>query len=655
MDSVIIVLANPIFPKQEGVYPKMTDSAAARYERVEARIFDTAGNAVTELATEIAEAIRKRDGEGGRFVLGLATGSTPVPLYKELIRLHREEGLSFRNVVSFNLDEYFPIGAKHPESYHRFMREQLFDHIDMPEDQIHIPRGDLSREEVFKACQDYEEEIERAGGIDIQILGIGRTGHIGFNEPGSGPNSRTRLVTLDRLTRSDAARDFQGEHNVPRHAVTMGVGTILNARKVFLLAWGRSKADVVKAAIEEPPAESLPASFLQSHPAVSFILDTAAATELTRNKYPWLVGFPEWTPDLVRKSVTHLSLSLGKPLLKLVDKDYLENGMSELVTEMGPVYGLNIRVFNEVQHTITGWPGGKPDADDTHRPERAEPARKRVLVISPEPQDDVLVMGGTLNRLVAHGHEVTVAYLTSGSLGVPDEEARWAAELIKEASKGEPSGNASDVLNELNAKGDFDEDSSGLRTFKSYIRRNEARASLQKCGLEKKCIRFLDLPFYEEGRYRRFSVGERDVDILSDLLEETRPHQIYMTGEAADPSSVQAMAFSVFDQSIRSKAGSEWLKDCYVWLYRSDGREWEPYQVEMAVPCSPDELKRKAQAIYQHRSQRSQVPLMEGDHNEVWEKAIERNRQTAACIDKLGLAEYEAIECFVRWKLPERG
>lgn len=631
----------------------MTESAAARYERVETRIYGTAGDAVVELASEIGRAIQKRSDEGRTFVLGLATGSTPVPLYKELIRLYREEGLSFKNVVSFNLDEYFPISAQHPESYHRFMREQLFDHIDMPEAQIHIPRGDLSRDEVFEACQKYEEAIAKLGGIDIQILGIGRTGHIGFNEPGSGPNSRTRLVTLDRLTRSDAARDFQGEHNVPRHAVTMGVGTILDARKVFLLAWGRSKSEVVRAAIEEPPAESLPASFLQSHPAVSFVLDTAAAAELTRNKYPWLVGFPEWTPALVRKSVTHLSHSLGKPLLKLVDKDYQENGLSELVTEMGPVYGLNIRVFNEVQHTITGWPGGKPDADDTYRPERAQPARKRVLVLSPEPQDDVLVMGGTLSRLVAHGHEVIVAYLTSGSLGVPDEEARWAADLIKEASRGEEAGLASEVLGELNAKRDFDEDSTKLRKFKSYIRRNEARASLQICGLEASCIRFLDLPFYEEGRYRRFSIDERDVKVLSDLLEDTQPHQIYVTGEAADPSSVQAKAFSVFEQSLRQNILSKWVEDCYVWLYRSDGREWEPHQVEMAVPCSPDELKRKAQAIYQHRSQRSQVPLMEGDHNEVWEQAIERNRQTADYIDKLGLAEYEAIECFVRWKLPE--
>ncbi len=618
------------------------------YERLPAKVFADAQLAVAQVAAEIAAGIRERQKEGKPFVLGLATGSTPVPLYQELIRLHREEGLSFCNVTSFNLDEYFGIDGRHPESYHRFMREQLFDHIDMPEEQINIPQGAVAREEVFEACQAYEEKILACGGIDVQILGIGRTGHIGFNEPGSGPNSRTRLVTLDRLTRLDAARDFQGEHNVPRYAVTMGVGTIMDARRVYLLAWGRSKAQVIKAAVEDAPVESLPASFLQAHKDVSFILDTASASELTRFKYPWLVGFPEWTPALARESVAHLSLKLGKPLLKLVDKDYQENGLSELVTEQGPAYGLNIRVFNEVQHTITGWPGGKPDADDTYRPERALPARKRVLVLSPEPQDDVLAMAATLSRLVAHGHEVTVAYMTSGSLGVPDEEARWAADLMLEAG-GAPL--ATEVLEELDAKEAFSEDSQNLRKFKSYIRRNEARASLEMCGLPNRCIQFLDLPFYENGRYRRFETGAEDASAITRLLQEVQPHQVFVTGEAADPSSVQAKSFSVFETAIRSLSKVAWIEDCYVWLYRSDGREWEIHQVEMSVPCSPDEVKVKAQAIYQHRSQRSQVPVMNAEQSEAWEQAIGRNRETSALYDKLGLAEYEAIECFVRWKI----
>lgn len=618
------------------------------YERIPVAVFDDAHHAVCQVASEIASAIRERQAEQKSFVLGLATGSTPVPLYRELIRLHREGGLSFSNVISFNLDEYFGIDKRHPESYYRFMREQLFDHIDMAEEQINIPQGAVAREEVFAACKAYEEKILACGGIDVQLLGIGRTGHIGFNEPGSGQNSRTRLVTLDRLTRLDAARDFHGEHNVPRYAVTMGVGTIMNARNVYLLAWGRSKAEVVKAAVEETPVESLPASFLQSHKNVSFILDTASASELTRNKYPWLVGFPEWTPELARESVAHLSLKLGKPLLKLVDKDYQENGLSELVTEQGPAYGLNIRVFNEVQHTITGWPGGKPDADDTYRPERALPAHKRVLVLSPEPQDDVLAMAATLSRLVAHGHEVTVAYMTSGNLGVPDEEASWAADLMLEAGG---SDTASEVLAELAAKEAFSEDSQKLRQFKSYIRRNEARASLEMCGLPKDRIRFLDLPFYEKGRYRRFVTNVADVSAVKDLLREVAPHQIFVTGEAADPSSVQAKSFTVFSKAIREMVSEKWIDDCYVWLYRSDGREWEIHQVEMSVPCSPDEVNAKAQAIYQHRSQRSQVPAVNSNQSEAWEQAIGRNRETSALYDKLGLAEYEAIECFVRWDI----
>lgn len=629
----------------------MEDALQAQvYERIGTDIRDEAKDLVAHIAQEIAAAVREKADSKSPLVLGLATGSTPVPLYRELIRMHREEGLSFKNVVTFNLDEYFPITPEHPESYHRFMREQLFDHIDIPQNQINIPTGNVSREEVHAACRAYEDKIASLGGIDIQILGIGRTGHIGFNEPGSGPSSLTRLVTLDRLTKLDAARDFHGEHNVPRYAVTMGVGTIMAARRVFLMAWGRSKASIIKEAIEAEPRESLPASFLQAHENATFFLDRAAASELTRFRKPWLVGFPEWTPELTRQAVTELSLKIGKPLLRLLDKDYQESGLSELVTEQGPAYDLNIRIFNEVQHTITGWPGGKPNADDTYRPERAVPAQKRVLVISPEPQDDVLAMAGTLSRLAQGGHEITVAYLTSGSLGVPDEEARWAAELMVEAEEGIGSKLAKQVLAELKTKSDSDNDSLQLRQFKGYIRRNEARSSLQRCGVDPSCIRFLDLPFYEEGRYRRFVTSDADRKFVAKLLDDVKPHQIFVTGEAGDPSSPQAISFSVFSAAFAEAKGSAlWIEDCFVWLYRSDGREWESHQIEMAVPCSPDELRSKAQAVYLHRSQRSQVPILDEEKLEVWEQAIERNRETAGVYDNLGLAEYEAIECFVRW------
>ncbi|WP_221030159.1 glucosamine-6-phosphate deaminase [Actomonas aquatica] len=628
----------------------MTSAAAETHERIPTAVFPDNQAAVRHVADAIETLVRERAAAGQPAVLGLATGSTPVPLYRELIRRHREEGLSFAHVITFNLDEYYPLEPQHPESYHRFMREQLFDHLDIPAAQIHVPPGDLPRDEIHAACTAYEQAIRDAGGVDIQILGIGRTGHIGFNEPGSGPASVTRLVTLDRLTRADAARDFRGEANVPRYAITMGVGTILRARRIFMLAWGRAKADVLRQAIEEPPRDTVPASYLQQHDATEVFLDAPAASELTRLRSPWWVGFPEWTTPLTRRAVTDLSLKLSKPLLKLVDKDYQENGLADLVTSHGPAYDLNIRLFNEVQHTITGWPGGKPHVDDTHRPERAEPARKRVLVLSPEPADDILAMAGTLHRLVQHGHEVTVAYLTSGNLGVPDAEARWAAQLMLEANAAAPDSLARRVLDELARKAAFDQDSADLRRFKGFLRRSEARAALELCGVPAPNVRFLDLPFYESGTYRRFQLGDADATAVGRLLHEIQPHQIFTTGAAADPSSVPAKSFAAFTTALGAAADHAWTKDCWVWLFRSDGREWPIDEIEMAVPCSPDELDRKAQAIYQHRSQRHQTPVTDSDSAEPWEQAVDRNRATAQLYDRLGLAEYEAIECFVRWQ-----
>lgn len=627
-----------------------TNDDRTGFEKLSTTVFSEISMAIQSLAGEIASLIRERADKGQTVVMGLATGSTPVPLYRELIRMHREDKLSFENVITFNLDEYYPLEPGHPESYHRFMHEQLFDHIDIPADNIHIPCGNCSREEVFGKCADYEAAIEAHGGIDIQILGIGRTGHIGFNEPGSSLSSKTRLVTLDSITRSDAAKDFLGESNVPRHAITMGIGSILAARKIYMLAWGRSKAEILRKAVEEDPQESVPASFLQSHGNVHVITDEAAAVELTRNKYPWLVGFPEWTAGLIRRAVSDLSLKLGKPLLKLVDKDYQENGLADLVTEHGPAYNLNIKVFNELQHTITGWPGGKPHTDDQHRPERAEPAHKRVVVFSPEPLDDMLAMAGTLNRLVTQGHEVTVAYLTSGNLGVPDGEVRSVSELILEAGYSDPDSLAVKVSNDLEQKGAFDQDSASIRKLKGIVRRNEARASLEICGLRSCNVKFLDLPFYEHGKYRQFTTGKDDVSIVKALLEEKLPHQVFFTGASADPSSVNSKSFEVMKEAVEQLADESWITDCYFWQYATGNKEWEVDQIDMAVPCSPDELAKKIQSIYQHRSQMSQVPLMQSKHKEIWEQTQDRNRDTASRYDSLGLAEYEAIECFGKWK-----
>jgi len=625
-------------------------------ERIRTEIFATADEAARLLADEIAGLIRGNDGAHRPTVLGLATGSTPVRLYRQLIRLHREAGLSFRNVITFNLDEYYGLPRSHPESYWRFMHEQLFAHIDIPANHVHVPDGLVPRPEVFAWCQHYEQQIRDAGGLDLQVLGIGRTGHVGFNEPGSARESRTRLVTLDRLTRRDAARDFLGEANVPRHALTMGVGTIWEARRIVLLAWGQAKARVVADAVERPASDALPASFLQGHPDARFLVDEAAAAELTRAKHPWLAGTVSWSPALARRAVVWLARTVDKPVLKLLDEHYSEHGMADLLTEHGPAYGLNIRIFNELQHTITGWPGGKPEADDTHRPERARPFPKRVVVFSPEPSDDVLGMGGTLRRLVEQDHEVWVVYQTSGNLAVPDDDVAMATEFVGELTNadranGNPEGGLlQQARQQLAAKSAFEVDPPELRRLKGFVRRAEARAALKVCGIDAGHARFLDLPFYESGRYRQFQMADTDAALVADLLQQIKPHQVFATGQRDDPSSVAAVCFEIVRRAFALVRTEPWTRDCRVWLYHSPDKLWETSEIEMAVPLSPRELATKIQAIFHHRSQSSQSPI-ESDLREPWQQAENCNRETARIYDRLGLAEYEALEAFLRLAL----
>ena len=533
------------------------------------------------------------------------------------------------------------------------MHEQLFNHIDIPAENVNVPDGTVARADVFAACRKYEEKIRAAGGLDLQVLGIGRTGHIGFNEPGSSRESRTRLVTLDGLTRRDAARDFLGEANVPRHAITMGVGTILDAKKIVLLAWGESKAGVIAEAVEGNPTDALPASFLQGHPQVRFLIDRTAASSLTRVRQPWLVGPIEWTPAVIRRAVIWLAQTAKKPVLKLLDEDYSEHGMADLLTEHGPSYGLNIRIFNEIQRTITGWPGGKPNADDSSRPERAFPFPKRVVVFSPEPSHDVLGMGGTLRRLKDQGHVVTVVYLTSGNLAVPDEEAVMAADLVGEIaetlarSQGPVADFARATREELLGKSAFAGDSPVIRRLKGLLRRGEARASLRDCGYRPEQARFLDLPFYERGRYRQFAPDQTDVDAMVALLREYTPNQIFLTGDRDDPSSITAVCFEIVRQAYRVVAADEWFQDCRSWVYRGVENPWEAPDIEMAVPLSPRELAQKMQAVFHHKSQRSQTPMATG-LREPWQQAEQQNRGLAATYDQLGLADYEALEGFAR-------
>jgi len=616
---------------------------AEQFERIPTIIFPSSQEAAKELAVEIVAILKEKEAQGKHLVLGLATGSTPVPLYGELVRLHQEEGLSFKSVITFNLDEYYPISADHRESYRRFMQEQLFDHIDIPAEQIHIPNGSIDRDQVFEYCRRYEEEIIRSGGIDLQILGIGMTGHIGFNEPGSNRDSRTRLITLDRITRQDAARDFLGLENVPRFAITMGVNSILRAKRIVLMAWGEKKAGIIARAVEGQVTDAVSASFLQEHPHARFFIDESAATELTRKKRPWLVGPVDWTPRLSRCAVNWLVNRLKKPVLKLVDEDYNENGLSELVTEEGPAYTLNIRIFNEIQHTISGWPGGKPDADDSNRPEKASPYPKRVAVFSPEPFDDVFGMGGTVERLVSQGHEVHIVYQTSGNLAVPDGDAKRFLNMLREMSDccgwETQQGNARDRLRQLEEKGLFGVDSAPIREVKTLIRRNEAREAAAICSVPSENIHFQDLRFYEEGRYRQFRPSPEDIRKTASWISEFRPHQIYMTGKNAVPASVHFQCFQVIEKAFENLWEEEWVKKCSIWLYRVyDEKELEPHEIDMAVPMSPGQLNVKIRAIQRHQSQISQI-----QSNEI------RNREIARLYDGFGLAEYEAIEIFQHW------
>ncbi len=631
-------------------------SEHTQLERLPVAVYENAAMACKEVARVIADIIRSKSASGQNAVLGLATGSTPVRLYRELIRMHREEKLSFANVISFNLDEYYGLSSDHPESYRRFMQDQLFDHIDIKAENTHVPDGLVARDKAFQACKRYEQAIEQAGGIDLQILGIGRTGHIGFNEPGSSIQSRTRLVTLDSLTRRDAARDFLGEENVPRYAITMGVGSILEARQIVLLAWGDAKAEVIFKSVEQEPTSSLPAGFLQAHNNCTFHVDKGAASLLTRFNLPWLVGPIEWDDAITRRAVLWLSRKTGKALLKLIEEDYAENGMSDLLTERGSAYNLNIALFNITQHTITGWPGGKPDADDSNRPERSKPFPKRVLVLSPEPLEDVFCMGGTLHRLANQGNELRIAYLTSGNLAVPDGEVERALELFSEMEHSTK--NTGDTLfsrtvaNDLEAKGRFGADTSAIRKLKGWIRRSESRSAARMLDIDPQSLNFMDLPFYENGRYRRFDASASDVDSLVDLLEQTQPHQIFTTGYHSDPLSVSAICFQLLKQALKKclEKDSGWFQNCNFWLFRALGEEWDMDVIDMAVPLSPDEFANKIQGIYQHQSQRSQSPVARDDADRnTWTLARRINQTTAKAYDQLGLAEYEAIEAFKRW------
>lgn len=627
------------------------------FEKISCRISPDFKEGSRFAAREVAALIREKQSQGKSCVLGLATGSTPKTLYTELIRLHREEGLSFKNVIAFNLDEYYPIDRNALQSYHRFMRVNLFDHIDIDQNNCHIPSGEWPKEKVKEHCARYEQMIEEAGGIDLQILGIGVNGHIGFNEPGSSVYSKTRLVTLENSTRLANSFEFANISQVPRLAVTAGISTIMKAKKILLMAWGQVKAPIVKSAVEDHITESVPASLLQNHDNCVFVLDELAASELTRIKSPWLTGDCEWTPRLIRRAVINAAIKLNKPVLSLTNSDYTDNGLGDLLVEKGDVYEINLQVYYMLRDSITGWPGGKPNSDIPQHPERSTPYPKRVVIFSPHPDDDIISMGGTFQRLHDQGHEVHVAYQTSGNIAVTDEFVTRFLDFavgfeemfdIESKRSKQISAEARDYFAHKKSR---QSDTAEIRNIKGLIRRCEAKATCRYVGIGDERAHFQNLPFYETGTIEKKPMGEEDVELTMQLLREIKPHQVYCAGDLADPHGTHKVCLEIVFESLKrlKAAGDEWVKDCWVWLYKGAWQEWDITEIEMAIPMSPEQVLKKRFGIFIHQSQKDSVPFQGTDAREFWQRAEERNANTADLYARLGLTRYAAMEAFVRW------
>ena len=627
-----------------------------RFENINTVIFENSTSASKTVAQEIASLIRSKQQNNESCVLGLATGSSPKGLYAELVRMHKEEGLSFKNVITFNLDEYYPMEPDSVNSYVRFMKELLFDQVDILPENYNIPDGTLSKEEIADYCANYEAKIEALGGIDLQILGIGGNGHIGFNESGSLQNSKTRLVALDHITRVAASKDFLGLSNTSRTAITLGIKKIMEAKQVILMAWGEGKSNIIRTSVEGTVTNQVPASFLQEHNNAVFVLDKEASSKLTRINTPWLVEKIDWNDKMIRKAVLGLAQHLKKPILMLTDADYIENGMSDLLADLGPAYDINIMIFNKLQNTITGWPGGKPNADDSKRPERAEPAKKRVLIFSPHPDDDIISMGGTFIRLQQQGHEVHVGYQTSGNIAVSDSEAIRFASFVCDYNEKFGIKNIEaeiiykKVIEFLKNKKTSEIDIEEVRYIKGLIRKGEAESTCHFVGVPDSQIHFMELPFYETGTIEKKPLGEEDIQLTMNLIEKIKPHQIYAAGDLADPHGTHKVCLDAVFESVNRLKSKDFMKDCWVWLYRGAWQEWGIDEIEMAVPLSPDQVLEKRAGIFKHQSQKDGVVFQGSDSREFWKRAEDRNSETAVLYDHLGMASYAAMEAFVRWE-----
>ena len=619
-----------------------------RFEKLHTVTFENSNEASLLIAREICDLIKSKQEKKKNCVIGFATGSSPTKVYQEIIRIHKEESLSFYNVIAFNLDEYYPIEKDDNNSYHHFMNENLFDHIDIPKENINIPSGEISEKEIKKFCSSYEKKIDKNGGIDIQLLGIGRTGHIGFNEPGSHFNSITRLITLDHTTRFDASKSFNGIDNVPSKAITMGIRTIFNSKRIIMMAWGIQKSHIVKKSVENNITSLIPTTYLQNHKNTTLVLDKECSSELTRFKTPWLVGPCDWSDVMKRKAIVWLCEITEKSILKLTDEDYNKNGLSDLLALEGSSYELNIKMFNHFQNTISGWPGGKPDSDDSTRPERKNPNPKRVIIFSPHPDDDVISMGGTFDRLVSQGHEVHIAYQASGNVAVSDHDALKFIEVSSDMFADDSNSKIKSLIKELKNKKPDKIDSPEVRQLKGFIRKREAIAATRYIGIPDSNTHFMNLPFYETGRIKKNPPSKKDVLMTASLINKIKPHQIYAAGDLEDPHGTHKVCLDIVFEALESLKGEKFIKDCWLWLYRGAWLEWDIHEIDMAVPMSPAQVLRKRKAIFFHQTQKDGVMFQGQDLREFWVRAEERNNETAEKYKKMGLAEYAAIESFKR-------
>lgn len=631
-------------------------SVLTRYEKIPTNIYKSVDEGSFSVAKEIASKIVERQRAGQKFVLALSGGRSPLSVFNVLIQFHKEEQLSFKNVIVFLTYEFFPLSVAVNSNLSQ-VKDAFLDQVDIDPSNVYSPNGFIDKENIYNFCQQYEKQIEEVGGIDYMLLGVGHAGNLGFNGPGSNINSRTRLAVLDSDSRKEAARLFKSIENVPSSVITMGLSTIFKAKQIVLLAFGENKASIIQQTIEGKDSDNVPATCLQNHPNAKAVIDLSAAYELTRISHPWLVSNCEWENKLIRRAIVWLCQETGKPILKLTNKDYSLHGLGELLALYGSAYNVNIKIFNDIQHTITGWPGGKPNADDSNRPERATPYPKKVIVFSPHPDDDVISMGGTFRRLCEQHHDVHVAYQVSGNIAVGDEEVIRYCEYLRDVcSKYTPNDStlkeeAEKIIHFLRyEKIEGEPERRDVLFMKGTIRREEARAAARYTGVKDDHVHFLDLPFYETGAVKKGDLTDIDKDIVKDFLESIQPHQIFVAGDLADPHGTHKVCLDAILAAIDEIKDDEWMKNCRIWMYRGAWAEWEMDHIEMAVPISPEELRHKRNAILKHQSQAESAPYLGDDERLFWQRAEDRNRATAELYNQLGLASYEAIEAFVQYK-----